>query len=154
MAGTIPLYLRAGGSVGDREQFDPPFYKLAGYPDLYILGAQGVGRKQVQILNVQDDCCFGVSQHDAALAGMPYEAAMREYETRVKAALEKIGPASFRLEFDRTAPAHMISHHAIEDIILPELRSAAAPKLKSPRPRLTGARGPTLLGSRQNVHAP
>jgi alpha-N-arabinofuranosidase len=125
VAGTIPLYLRAGGSVGDREQFDPPFYKLAGYPDLYILGAQGVGRKQVQILNVQDDCCFGVSQHDAALAGMPYEAAMREYETRVKAALEKIGPASFRLEFDRTAPAHMISHHAIEDIILPELRSAA-----------------------------
>jgi alpha-N-arabinofuranosidase len=124
VAGTIPLYLRAGGSIGDREQFDPPFYKLAGYPDLYILGAQGVGRKQVQILNVQDDCCFGVSQHDANLAGMPYEAAMREYETRVKAALEKIGSASFRLEFDRTAPAHMISHHAIEEIILPELRSA------------------------------
>jgi hypothetical protein len=63
---------------------------------------------------------------------MPYEAAMREYETRVKAALEKIGPASFRLEFDRTAPAHMISHHAIEDIILPELRSACQPEQSAP----------------------
>jgi hypothetical protein len=34
VAGTIPLYLRSGGSVGDREQFEPSFYGIAGYPDL------------------------------------------------------------------------------------------------------------------------
>jgi len=28
VAGTIPLYLRVGGSVGDQEQFEPSFYKL------------------------------------------------------------------------------------------------------------------------------
>lgn len=127
VAGTIPLYLRAGGSVGDREQFDPPFYRLAGYPDLYMLGAHGNGRTQVQILNVNDDCCFGRGQHDAKLSGMPYADAMREYESRVRVALEGIGPASFRLEIDETAPSHMISHHAIEDVILPELRSAGKP---------------------------
>src|SRR5437763_4421549 len=32
VAGTIPLYLRSGGSVGDREQFEPSFYGMAGYP--------------------------------------------------------------------------------------------------------------------------
>ena len=47
---------------------------------------------------------------------------MREYEGRVRGVLKKIGSGSFRLEIDETAPNHMISHHAIETIILPELR--------------------------------
>ena len=41
VAGTIPLYLRTGGSVGDKEQYLEEFYRLAGYPDLYLLGASG-----------------------------------------------------------------------------------------------------------------
>src|SRR5262245_12617472 len=122
IAGTIPLYLRSGGSIGDREQFESSFYDLAGYPDLYVLGACGRGRKQVQILNRRDDCCFGQSQHDAALVGMPYDVALREYEHRVSATLDKLGRGSFRLEIDEVAPSHMISHHAIENILLPELR--------------------------------
>jgi hypothetical protein len=122
VAGTIPLYLRTAGSVGDREQFEPSFYSLAGYPDLYILGAHGRGRKQVQILVQRDDCCFGQAQHDAKSSGMAYAEAMREYETRVTSALKGIGPGAFRLEIDDTAPSHMISHHAIEKIILAELK--------------------------------
>jgi hypothetical protein len=124
VAGTIPLYLRARGSVGDREQYNADFYRIAGYPDLYILGAQGKGRKQVQILNRKDNCCFGQPEHDPKTAGMEYDEAMREYEMRVQAALREIGDASFRLEIDETAPSHMISHHAIEDVMLPELRKA------------------------------
>jgi len=124
IAGTIPLYLRTGGSVGDREQFEPSFYRLAGYPDLYVLGAHGRGRQQVQILARRDDCCFGEAQHDAPVAGMPYENALRDYAHRVRATLDKLGNGSFRLEIDETAPSHMISHHAIEDILLAELRRA------------------------------
>ncbi len=122
VAGTIPLYLRSGGSVGDREQYEPAFYSLAGYLDLYILGSTGAGRAQVQILVRKDDCCFGEAQHDARAAGMAYVEAMREYESRVRAALRGLAPARFRLEIDESAPNHMISHHAIDDIILPELR--------------------------------
>src|SRR4029078_5123355 len=59
VAGTIPLALRSGGSVGDREQYEPSFYRIAGYPDLYILGASGRGRKQVHVLVRRDACCFG-----------------------------------------------------------------------------------------------
>ncbi|MBI4326510.1 MAG: hypothetical protein HY674_14785 [Chloroflexi bacterium] len=122
VAGTIPLYLRVGGSVGDREQYEPSFYGIAGYPDLYVLGASGRGRSQVQILVRRDDCCFGETQHDAQAAGLPYSDAMREYESRVRSALQKIGGGLFRLEIDETAPSHMISHHAIQNVILPELR--------------------------------
>ena len=124
VAGTIPLYLRVGGSVGDREQYDRGFYSLAGYPDLYILGSHGRGRKQVQILVRRDDCCFGEAQHDAKQLGLGYVEAMREYETRVSSALRDIGRSSFRLEIDETAPSHMISHHAIDDVLLAELRQA------------------------------
>jgi hypothetical protein len=123
VAGTIPLCLRKGGSVGDREQFESSFYRIAGYPDLYILGASGRGRKQVQILVRRDDCCFGEAQHDEKESGLPYADAMREYEGRVRHAMNGISPGSFRLEIDETAPSHMISHHAIEKVILPELRS-------------------------------
>jgi len=124
IAGTIPLYLRTGGSVGDREQYEPSFYRLAGYPDLYILGAAERGRSQVQILVQRDDCCFGQAQHDAKTSGMPYADAMREFERQVSAAVKQSGPGSFHLQIDEAAPSHMISHHAIETMILPELRKA------------------------------
>ncbi|PWU16797.1 MAG: hypothetical protein C5B50_12685 [Verrucomicrobia bacterium] len=122
VAGTIPLYLRSGGSIGDREQFEPSFYRLAGYPDLYVLGAAGQHRKQVQILVRRDDCCFGAAQHDRQATRLPYADAMREYEARVQAALKQIGDGSFRLEIDEKAPRHMISHSAIQDVLLRELK--------------------------------
>lgn len=132
VAGTIPLYLRSGGSVGDREQYEPSFYRIAGYPDLYIMGAYGANRKQVQILVHQDNCCFGLAQHDAQATGRAYAEAMREYERRVRVALRGLGPASFRLEIDETAPSHMISHYAIEEVILPELLGRGPAGTRSP----------------------
>jgi hypothetical protein len=125
VAGTIPLYLRSGGSIGDREQFEPSFYRMAGYPDLYILGADRPDRKQVQILNRRDDCCFGQAQHDEKATGLAYTDALRQYESLVRPVVQQVGGGLFRLEIDETAPSHMISHHAIENVILPELRSAA-----------------------------
>ncbi len=118
VAGSIPLYLRRGGSVGDREQFESTFYAIAGYPDLYVLGAHGKGRKQIQILVRHDNCCFGERQHDEKAIGKPYAEAMREYERRVRNVV-----GNFRLVIDEVGPSHMISHHAIEDVILPELQS-------------------------------
>ncbi len=113
VAGSIPLYLRTGDSVGDKEQYLAPFYSFAGYGDLYALGAWG--RRQVQILNRRDDCCFGERQHNAVRHGLDYEAAYRVYEKAVREALGTRG--AFALEIDDTAPRHMISPAAVEQML-------------------------------------
>ena len=127
VAGTIPLYLRSGGSIGDREQYEAAFYSQAGYLDLYILGAHGRGRKQTQILNRRDDCCFGEAQHQVRADGLGYPQAMFAYEQQVRDVLARIGPGIFQLKIDEAAPSHMISHHALREFIFPELRATAAP---------------------------
>ncbi len=63
IAGSLPLYLRRGpcpnGSQGDAEQEWPGlFEEIASWPDIYIMGAYGPGRKQIHILNQYDSCCF------------------------------------------------------------------------------------------------
>lgn len=122
VAGAIPLYLRSGGSVGDLEQTLAAFYTIAGYPDLFVLGSYGAGRKQVQILNRLDDCCFGQAQHDAAATGLTYDVAMRNVESRVRVALYNLGANGFfRLEIDEAAPRHTISWNAVVNQILSEL---------------------------------
>src|SRR5262249_18753971 len=49
VAGSLPLYMRQrADDLGDAEQYDEAFYSIAGYPDLYVMGAAGEGRRQVQ----------------------------------------------------------------------------------------------------------
>ncbi len=126
VAGTMPLYLRAGPSSGDTEQIDPGFYTIAGYPDLYVLGSYGAGRKQVQILNRGDDCCFGAStnmHNQGSEAG--WYTAVRDYEKRVRLALFGLGPTpangSFRVEVDEAPVQHLVSWNAVIGTILAEL---------------------------------
>lgn len=130
VAGTIPLYNRyindLGRAYGDTEQILDPFYRIAGYPDLYVLGSYGSGRKQIWILNRLDNCCFGQAQfyikgeQELTL----WEVTMRDYESRVRATLLNLGSAStFRLVIDDTAQYHMISSNAIFNHILVELNN-------------------------------
>jgi hypothetical protein len=120
VAGSIPLFYRIGPSIGDIEQCIPELYRdIAGYPDLYILGAYGEGRKQVQILNRQDNCCFGQKQHDPA---RNYDADMHLFEQSVISRLVSLGENDhYYLVIDETSPNHQISEFALKNIILPEL---------------------------------
>ncbi|HVE70444.1 MAG TPA: hypothetical protein VNI54_03675 [Thermoanaerobaculia bacterium] len=126
VAGTIPLYLRGPSSVGDLEQYISSFYSIAGYPDLYVLGAHGTNRKQVQILNRRDGCCFGeASSHHNQGTPEGWTAAVRQYERDVRLALFNLGPAnmSFRVEIDDATPQshHLVSWNATIGTILAEL---------------------------------
>ena len=121
VAGSIPLYMRFGTSIGDLEQTLPAFYQIAGYPDLYVMGSYGSDRKQVQILNRRDGCCFGEAQHDRTATHMSYVEAMRNYEAQVRQVMFTLGSGTFRLEIDEAPPDHMISHNAIVNVILSEL---------------------------------
>ena len=123
VAGTMPLYLRFKGSIGDREQFEPTFYRLAGYPDLYILCAYGAGRRHVQVVIRRDQCCFGEQQHDVERTGMGYAEALQSYTDQVTAVMRDLDSGSFTLQIDEVAPYHMISHYVIRSVILPTLRA-------------------------------
>ncbi|MEN8188140.1 MAG: glycosyl hydrolase family 28 protein, partial [Bacteroidota bacterium] len=61
VAGSYPMYLRSGSDKdsGDWEQSIPDFLQTANYLELYVLGAYGDSRKQVQVVNKYDACCFG-----------------------------------------------------------------------------------------------
>jgi hypothetical protein len=120
VAGSIPIYYRLGTSIGEVEQYLPQLYKdIAGYPDLYILGASGTGRKQIQILNRHDNCCFGQMQHDPA---KDYTSDMHLFEQTVKERLDSLGERDhYYLIIDETAPSHQISEFALKNVILPEL---------------------------------
>lgn len=128
VAGSLPLYLCHEGYGHDIEQRLDSFYKIAGYPDLYVLGSYGVGRKQIQVLNRRDDCCFGENQHDRRLTNMLFEPSVREYEARVIKTLERLGTGSFRLFIDEKADRHKLSAHALEKVLLPELKASGTQK--------------------------
>jgi len=127
VAGSLPLYLCHEGYGHDIEQRLDSFYRLAGYPELYLLGVLGAGRRQIQVLNLRDDCCFGAGQHDRRLTGMPFVPSVRDYERRVQKIAAQPGFGSFRVFIDEKATGHMISDHAIRTVILPELRLGTVP---------------------------
>jgi hypothetical protein len=120
VAGSMPLYYRTGGSMGDVEQFMPEFYgDLAGYPDIYVLDSYGKGRKHIQILNRNDDCCFGQKQHDP---GRSWDTDLRTFEKSVAERLKRLDSADhYYLVIDETAPCHQISGYALKNVILKEL---------------------------------
>ena len=59
VAGTHPMFIRLQKNKDtDFEQTDEKLLSLVNYLDMYIMGAVGKGRSQIQILNKYDSCCF------------------------------------------------------------------------------------------------
>jgi hypothetical protein len=105
VAGTLPIYLRPGYGLdwGDYEQTIPEFYTIANYLELYILGSYGEGRKQLQIFNKYDPCCY---------AGIRY----RTYEDIVSKRVRSLGSGRFEVYLDDNRD-HKISDQALELIL-------------------------------------
>ncbi|MCC6524817.1 MAG: hypothetical protein IT373_19330 [Polyangiaceae bacterium] len=133
-SGGKPMYLRhcQGASIacldgysGDAEQMHFPLYKhVAGYLDLYALGAAGAGRRQVQVQIRRDSCCFGEKQYGgvASIPGLTWNQAVRAYERKVQQFLGSAGPADhgwYSFEIDETAAnSHVISPTTLAQLIL------------------------------------
>ncbi|WP_154792562.1 hypothetical protein [Occultella kanbiaonis] len=106
VAGTWPFYLRphpaAHPNFGDWEQRReslPGLYDIAGYLDLYVLGATGGGRRQLQILNRFDPSCFPGVGH-------------RSYAQPVRDRAALLG-GDWEVIDDATHGKHQISDHAV-----------------------------------------
>lgn len=111
VAGSLPLVWREGNNEGDREQCDNGFYALAGYEDLYVLGAAGAGRRVVQVSNRLDGN-FGHCR-------------LKLYEADVRAAVAAIGSGSYQAftddsVFDATV-AHQYSPYFDDAILTHEI---------------------------------
>jgi hypothetical protein len=86
-----------------------------------VLGAFGKGRKQIQILNRYDDCCFGQAQHDKK---GDYATDMNTFARAVQERLSALEQKDhYYLIVDDTAPNHQISEYALTKVILPELKA-------------------------------
>lgn len=106
VAGTAPLYARfltPETGWGDYEQTHPRLYSVATELDLYILGALGSDRRQFQIFNFYDPCCYP-------------GAAPLTYVPSVRTALAGIGPGNFSVWVDESTFEHEISLRALRTI--------------------------------------
>jgi hypothetical protein len=94
-------------SIGDWEQRKhtlPDFYGIAGYLDMYVMAATGPRRRQLQILNRFDPCCFSGVGH-------------RGYAPAVSHRAKVIGNGCWDLLEDATHDQHTISPYALSVIL-------------------------------------
>lgn len=111
VAGTYPIYLRSNSQRdwGDYEQNVPEIYRTVNYPELYILGSVGENRKQLQILNQFDSCCF---------AGPKWET----YKETIRQRVFSLGTGEFDLYSDDSHHDHRISENVL-NVIQTELHN-------------------------------
>lgn len=147
VAGSLPLFMRKcefrtniaqpprncnWGYDGDSEQTYPAVYGdpgVARYLDLYALGAQGEKRRQIQILNRRDSCCFGELQFamDPSFgARWSWDDYIHDYARSVEATVARTKAGSFAAVVDDMATKHEISSCAITNVILPALERSDA----------------------------
>jgi len=106
VAGSYPFYLRADLTKdwGDFEQSAPEVYKVANYLELYVLGAYGKGRKQLQVINYFDPCCFGGD-------------GWKTYRDAVHQRVHELGAGEFDVLSDTSHRKHAISDAAMSRIL-------------------------------------
>ena len=129
VAGAYPMYARkfAGrGSLGDAEQIYEPLFKeddtdgdgvtdtaagVASWLEIFALGALGKGRRQIQIQNFYDSCCFDG----------PY---FETYDDFVAGVVDQLGTGQWEHHSDTTHKQHIISDDVRENVILPAIRES------------------------------
>jgi hypothetical protein len=120
VASPMPRYLKSGG---DAEQFYDPLFReidtggtphadtadgVASWLEIFALGGYGAGRRQIQLLNLYDSCCFS---GDGFLT----------YKDFVSDQVDSLGTGNWDFVSDTSHSQHLISSWAIEHVISPAL---------------------------------
>jgi cephalosporin-C deacetylase-like acetyl esterase len=109
VAGSLPHHLKTTltqdgwvfAGTGDYEQTLPSLHPRISYLDLYVLGSLGPSRRQIQILNKYDPCCY---------SGTAYT----QYESVVSSRVSEISAdSSFKVFLDETIRTHDVSPAAL-----------------------------------------
>ncbi|GEO82036.1 alpha/beta hydrolase [Pararhodospirillum oryzae] len=113
MAGAYPLYLQQlDDHPPAEEQYYPPLLHAANYMDMFVMGAVGPDRGQIQFFGQYDRCC-----QNNRLAEL--------YAPAVTAAVERLG-GRFAMHLNTTSPDHRINEDYVE-AILADLAQPPAP---------------------------
>lgn len=106
IAGTYPNYLRTGQEVMTVGlPYYPQLLAIASQLDLYVLGAAGSRRSQLQIFNRYDRCCFN------GVRGKVYENAVRD------AVAGMPGGGAFAVVLDESHADHRVSRFTIKTVL-------------------------------------
>ena len=131
VAGAYPGYilelLRAGSP--DTEQSYAPMYiefvhhntnsipdtaaGVASKLEIFALGGYGKGRRQIQILNLHDSCCF-------------YGPYYTTYTNFVSTIVRNLGQGQWDFYSDTTHRQHLVSSNVLENVIIPALLAKPA----------------------------
>ena len=103
VSGVMPVYMRERKEVA-KPQLHPPLLKTVSYIDLFILGSAGSNRRQVQVFNRFDRCCY-------------YNTRGQLYEVAVAQTVKAMGKGEFKVLLDETHARHKISRWAFEEIL-------------------------------------
>ena len=77
VAGSLPLSLRHDTKdIGDYEQYNESFYKIANYFEIYLMSSFGGNREFYQVFILNDPCCFSGTVSD-------------QYESQIKEILNQ-----------------------------------------------------------------
>lgn len=111
VAGAYPIYLRSGETkVHQPEHFYRPMLLAATYPEIYILSALEPARRQIQVFNRFDRCCWRNTK-------------ARLYEPAVRDTVKRLGGGTFAVLIDETHADHKVSafarSHILEDLARP-----------------------------------
>lgn len=114
VAGTYPMFIRfqkPTKNYGDWEQTYPILYSEINYLDMYVMGATGEDRFQMQILNKYDECCFDGDDY-------------KIYADFISSKVKIFKNGSFQVFSDSSHAEHKISQIALTKI-LDEINSAS-----------------------------
>lgn len=103
VAGSYPLYLRKYRSWSTWQETYPPMLAAANYLDMYVMAAAGDGRRQVQVLNQFDGCCYG---------GVDWQT----YAAAVRAAAQSLGDG-WDVFVDTSHADHRFSMVAVDRVL-------------------------------------
>ena len=105
IAGVYPIYLRDGQDVlANGSPYYKPMLDAANYLDMFVLGVDGRARRQMQIFNRFDRCCFNNVKG-------------RLYVGPVRAAADAIGGGAFEVVIDETHADHKVSSFALDRVV-------------------------------------
>tara|TARA_Y100000589_G_scaffold220283_1_gene207890 strand:+ start:1408 stop:2577 length:1170 start_codon:yes stop_codon:yes gene_type:complete len=104
IAGSYPLYLRRFRNWSTWQETYPPLLEAANYLDLYLMASEGKERRQVQVLNKYDGCCY------SGIGWTTYASIIRDISM-------KLDGNGWDIYIDESHADHKISSQAIEFIL-------------------------------------